>query len=43
LNVPSPPAAGQGKILPPAWFFIAILLQLFGHFVVPIAQIVSWP
>jgi protein-S-isoprenylcysteine O-methyltransferase Ste14 len=43
LNVPSPPEAGQGKILPPAWFFIAILVQLFGHFVVPIAVIVSWP
>ena len=40
---PTPPPAGQGKILPPAWFFAAILVQLFGHFVVPIAQIVHWP
>lgn len=43
MNVPSPPEAGQGKILPPAWFFLAILVQLFGHFVVPIDEIVRWP
>ena len=43
MNVPSPPASGQGRILPPAWFFIAILLQLFGHFAVPVDQVVSWP
>jgi protein-S-isoprenylcysteine O-methyltransferase Ste14 len=43
VNVPSPPEAGQGKILPPLWFFFAILLQLFCHFVIPVSVIVGWP
>jgi protein-S-isoprenylcysteine O-methyltransferase Ste14 len=43
VNVPSRPEAGQGKILPPLWFFFAILLQLFCHFVIPVSVIVGWP
>ena len=37
------PEAGQARILPPLWFFFAILLQLVCHFLFPVAAIVRWP
>ncbi len=40
---PRPPQAGQARILPPAWFFAAIMLQLLCHFLFPVAEIVRWP
>lgn len=45
MSTEPPPSSqpGQGKILPPAWFFAAILLQLFAHFVVPVRAFVQWP